>query len=195
MNFISWLVTVRDGAARAGDVAPFFDVCRRGKEIVVGIAEFACEQVVKLTGESGGVGVVDQIGHLQRIGLVVEQEPGAVEIADVSIARGPEAAVFFAAVAPFPFAEGSRAGNKGGRVGRVRCIGRGLFTGEEQPGVVSPFNRVGDFLVTEREQRGHEVFGTEDGIELAWLQFRRPAHQQGDADGFVIGLLFASKAV
>ena len=49
--------------------------------------------------ERADCGLADKVGHLQRIELIVEQKPGAVQIADVSIARGADAAIFPAAFA------------------------------------------------------------------------------------------------
>ena len=104
---------MRDGAGGIDGVVPLLDVIGGGKERVVGGLKFALEGGFEFGLAFGGARGADEVVELIRISFVVEEEPRAVEVADVGVARGANATIFAATNAACPFAERRDAGEQG----------------------------------------------------------------------------------
>ena len=104
---------VRDGAGGIDGIIPLANVIGGGKEGVVGGLKFALECGFEFGLAFCGARGADEVFELIRIGFVVEEEPWAVEVADVGVARGANAAEFAAVMAAGPFAERRDACDKG----------------------------------------------------------------------------------
>jgi uncharacterized protein (DUF697 family) len=104
---------VRDGAGGIDVVIPFANVICGGKEGVVSGLKFALEDGFEFGLALDGARGADEVVELIGIGFVVEEEPWAVKVADVSIAGGANAAKFAAALVASPFAKGRDACDKG----------------------------------------------------------------------------------
>ena len=102
------------------------------------VMHFPDQQGVEFLLHVGGVGLVDQVVLLMWVGLVVVEQPGAGQVADVGVALGAHAAVFAATVAARPFAEWGGAGDQ-------RVVLRRILAGANVVAVVEAFDSVGAF--------------------------------------------------
>ena len=74
-------------------VAPLLDIPLAGEKLVALVVQLLGELGVELCLKSGVLRDIDEIVLLIGVGVVVEEEPWAVQIADVGVAVGAEAAV------------------------------------------------------------------------------------------------------
>src|SRR5258705_7868361 len=96
--------------AQAGSL----DIIARGQEVVVPPLELCVQSAIEAALQLARFRLATEVTHLMRIALVVVEQPGAMYRANVSVARGPQAAVFREAVA-------SRFGN--GHCETEKCTG------------------------------------------------------------------------
>jgi hypothetical protein len=89
------------------------DVIGGGEEGVAGGLKFSLERGFEFGLQFCGARGVDEVLELIGIGFVVEEEPRAVEVADVGVACGANSAILVAAALASPFSERGDAGNKG----------------------------------------------------------------------------------
>src|SRR5439155_7523077 len=96
-----------------------------------------------------------------------------------------EPAIFFAAGAPFPFAERSGAENHG-------CAVAGIFSAAQITAVVEALDTLWNGHPAQTEQRRHHVLGIDRRIKRTRLgaQALWPADEHRHADRFVEWLLF-----
>jgi hypothetical protein len=97
---------VRHRAVGINLVAPLLEVGRAGQERVVPLHELAGQQGVQPGLELGVFRQVREVVGLTGVGLVVVEQPGAGQVADVGVAGGAHAAILFAPDTAYPFPEG-----------------------------------------------------------------------------------------
>src|SRR2546426_5724528 len=78
-------------------VTPLPDVLRCRQELVVRLGQFLLQRGVQFSLPRRDLGQANQVFELTGVLLVVEQQPGAVEVANVGVAKRADAAILPAA--------------------------------------------------------------------------------------------------
>src|ERR1051326_1997258 len=103
---------VRHSSILVNGVTPFLDVVVSRQEVVADGFEFSSEFRFEFGLQCGAAGLIDQVPQLDGVGLVVEQQPRALQVADVGVAARAQASVFAATLPAYPLAEGRGAGDE-----------------------------------------------------------------------------------
>jgi len=167
-----------------------FDVFRAGEELVIGLFEFAVEQLVEVFLKVGIFGAVDEVPELVRVFEVVVEQPWAGEVADIGVTAGPDATVLAAASGAFPLAERGGTGDEGG------VVRFGAGAGEDGQETCA-FNGGGDLDTTKVQEGGQDIRCVDGGVDGSGLVAKTGGitQQERDADGLVPGLLLFLVAV
>ena len=88
-------------------VSEFCNILTAGQKRIILGSQFFVEQGIEFGLDLCDTWIVAEVLLLKRIRLVVVQQPGTFEIADVSVSGSSQAPVFFAASTSLPFTEGA----------------------------------------------------------------------------------------
>lgn len=166
------------------------NILTTGQKLVILGSQFFLEECLEFGLNLCDPGIVAEVSLLKRIRMVVVQQPGTFEIADVRVSDRSQAPVFFTASTPLPFTEGGRAGDD------CRTVG-GIFTATQITTEIQPFDAGRDFELAKTQQCRHQVFrinGSIEGATFCVLGSIEP-EQHRHPQRFIPRFLFADLSV
>ena len=84
---------VRNGAFSIHFVAPGLNIMRGRLEVVADFLQLNVQPTVEIPSDRRELGLVQQVVHLVWVALVVEEQPRAVQTANIRVAAGADGAV------------------------------------------------------------------------------------------------------